>query len=448
MRQQRPHTTAPISAALLAGSVLLSITACQADGSPPLPRAPANIRVTNGRFTEAGEPALAVNPRDPHNLLGATQDINHHPGPAPGSFASHDGGKSWLDNGLLPLPARDHVGGDVTVAFNRAGTGFVLSHAGRGGFNVNRLLLWRTEDGGRHFDKPTVVFNGHGVVVDHPSLAIDTTTGPHAATIYAVWTAGSPARFPIGSKLYLSRSVDGGKTFSLPRMIATPPKRFPAVPVATVDPQGELHILFTEGKGDVYHPPFRQFPRIVLTSDDGGRDFSAPKQITDEPVFVTLRGITTANIGSIAAGPRTLYVAVAGKHGYANDILLSRSTDDGRRWRGPEAISTADSSAQCFQPQLALTTTGAVYVSYLAIKNGRVDVNLTHSTDDGATFAASRRISSSSFSPRFGDKTRSPAIPWIGDYQALAAAAHTIYAVWTDTRTSKMQLFAASIPAP
>jgi hypothetical protein len=162
---------------------LLSITACQAEGSTPLPRAPANIRVTSGRFAEAGEPALAVNPRDPNNLLGATQDINHHPGPAPGSFASHDGGKSWLDNGLLPLPARDHVGGDVTVTFNCAGTGFALSHAGRGGFNVNRLLLWRAEDGGRTFDKPTVVFNGHGVVVTtlrSPSIPRPAHTQPRS----------------------------------------------------------------------------------------------------------------------------------------------------------------------------------------------------------------------------------------------------------------------------
>src|SRR5581483_10046343 len=41
-------------------------------------------------------------------------------------------------------------------------------------------------------------------------------------------------------------------------------------------------------------------------------------------------------------------------------------------------------------------------------------------------------------------KTRSPALPWIGDYQALAASSHAIHAVWTDTRTGQMRLFAAS----
>jgi hypothetical protein len=109
----------------------------------------ANVAVTDGRFAESGEPALAVNPRDPRNLLGATQDINPQPGPAPGSFASFDGGKTWSDGGLLPLPAGDHVGGDVTVAFNGRGTGFVLSHAGPGGFNVNRFTRKASQAGWR-----------------------------------------------------------------------------------------------------------------------------------------------------------------------------------------------------------------------------------------------------------------------------------------------------------
>jgi hypothetical protein len=433
--------------------VCVSSTACNAapardqrvsSGSPA--HVPANIRVTGGRFVETGEPALAVNPRDPQDLLGATQDINPHPGPAPGSFASHDGGKSWSDNGLLPLPAGDHVGGDVTVAFNRAGTGFVLSHAGPGGFDVNRLLLWRTDDGGRHFDKPTVVFNGHGLVIDHPSLAVDTTTGPHAGSIYATWTAGVAARFPLGSRLYLSRSRDGGKTFSRARTIVQFRVQFPAVPVASVDGSGGLHILVTVGSGDPYHPPFRPFARVLLSSTDGGQSFGSPQRLAAEPVFLPLRGITTANIGAIASYKRATYVAIAGSHGGATDILVWRSTDGGGSWHRVAAISPVPGIAsQCFQPQLAISARGTVYLSYLAIKNRRVTVYVAHSTDHRAAFTSSRQISSSSFNPRFGDKTRSPEIPWIGDYQALAAGSHAIYAVWTDTRTTKMQLFAASI---
>ena len=62
-----------------------------------------NVRVSHDRYPDHAEPALAINPRDPHNLLGAAMDFDRSP--TPGTFVSFDGGKTWHDNGALPLPA-------------------------------------------------------------------------------------------------------------------------------------------------------------------------------------------------------------------------------------------------------------------------------------------------------------------------------------------------------
>ena len=35
---------------------------------------------------------------------------------------------------------------------------------------------------------------------------------------------------------------------------------------------------------------------------------------------------------------------------------------------------------------------------------------------------------------------------WIGDYQGITASAGAFHLVWNDTRTGKMDLFAATLP--
>jgi hypothetical protein len=67
----------------------------------------ANVRVSRDDQPAHIEPSLAVNPRDPRNLLAACR-VN---GP-PATYVSFDGGLTWQSNDPLPLPA----GGVATVS--------------------------------------------------------------------------------------------------------------------------------------------------------------------------------------------------------------------------------------------------------------------------------------------------------------------------------------------
>ncbi len=60
-----------------------------------------NVQVSHGDATAYGQPALAVNPRNPRNLLGAAWTSDN----AEEAFSSFDEGRTWRDNGPLPLPA-------------------------------------------------------------------------------------------------------------------------------------------------------------------------------------------------------------------------------------------------------------------------------------------------------------------------------------------------------
>ncbi len=118
---------------------LILLNACQGGTSSTTNQQQSlqNVEVSQSKYGAYGEPYLAVNSANPHNLLGAAQDINASSWPTPGTFASFDGGKTWQDNGALPLPKGEKGGGDVTVAFSSQGTGFVASNAGAS-WQVNR----------------------------------------------------------------------------------------------------------------------------------------------------------------------------------------------------------------------------------------------------------------------------------------------------------------------
>src|SRR5919199_2002358 len=159
---------------ILVGLALAITVAC----GPDRPPAPASV---GGRSLAAGsssgvtvvnvsddttaqnETPLAVNPRNPQNLITGNNDWNYNDGC--GVNASFDGGKSWtktLPNGFLPgitkytndplVPGTGayDFAGDPYVAFGPDGTAYFscFGYQGTPPYNVV-LLLSRSYDGGK-----------------------------------------------------------------------------------------------------------------------------------------------------------------------------------------------------------------------------------------------------------------------------------------------------------
>jgi hypothetical protein len=410
-----------------------------------------NVEVSQSKYAAYGEPYLAVNPANPHNLLGASQDINASSWPTPGTFASFDSGMTWQDNGALPLPKGEKGGGDVTVAFSSQGIGYVASNAGAS-WQVNSVLVWQTENGGKSFSQPVEVSQNRNQQVDHPWMAIDTTHGPHAGTLYVVWAADDPHTYPLHSSLLFSRSTDSGRTFETPRTIAHATNMFPALVVLNVGADGSVNVFYTlvDGTRSPFEPPYPSFARQFISSSDGGITFATPHTVSQSPLFLSVGHMTMANIQAAAADPSGdhLYLTLAAYRAGTShtDILLWSSQNHGQTWTGPVRVNNDPmaSPVDCFQPQIVVTQQGIVYISYFKLVHGRVDVFLEKSTTHGASFQSIRQVNTASFDPALGDQHREKG-GWIGDYQGLAAWNEKVYPFWNDTRTGHMGIFTVAI---
>src|SRR5215472_4642682 len=244
--------------------------------SQSLPKAPgAEITVltpTPGFFTE---PAVAVNPYNPQQVVAVFQDNAH-------AAYSEDAGRTWrLAEGVEPKNYR--VSGDVSTAFDRHGHAFIayMAFDKLGTFNYwahnatrNGLFISRSLDGGKTWDP-----NHSAVIVhdtepgipweDKPYIVSDTSQGRFAGNLYVGWTRWTLT----DSEILLSRSLDDGKTWSKPIEL----NEHPGLPRddngaaegfdGVVAPDGTLYLIWCQDN------------QIMFTSSrDGGRTFSHPAQ--------------------------------------------------------------------------------------------------------------------------------------------------------------------------
>ena len=111
-------------------------------------------------------------------------------------------------------------------------------------------------------------------------------------------------------------------------------------------------------------------------------------------------------------------------------------------------IAGAEAAAKV-QPKLAVDESGQVAISAFALANGRVDEVLLLSRPRELRFRPPLRVTTAPFDPL--DPTTASrgkeGAWWIGDWQGIASSAGAFHLVWNDTRTGKLDLFAATVRA-
>jgi hypothetical protein len=132
----------------------------------------------------------------------------------------------------------------------------------------------------------------------------------------------------------------------------------------------------------------------------------------------------------------------------SSDVLLARSADHGvpilaslDRRRSPARPGAVFPASSCGGRR------GGVDVSFFALSNAAVNVELARSANHAADFASPTTVTDSPFAPSLGVRGTKSGAWWIGDYQGLAAGNGVIYPVWNDTRTGRLEILAASVPA-
>ena len=278
------------------------------------------------------EPMLAVNPANPDNLVGVWQQDRWSNGSARGlvTGASLDGGRTWT---LAAAAFSRCTGGDATnggdyerasdpwVTFAPDGTAWQIALATVR--QASAMLVSRSADGGRTWSAPTTLIRDSGTAFnDKESITADRFD---ARFVYAIWDRLNGAN---GAPTYFARTTDGGATWEPARAIYDPGNTGQTINnQIVVLNDGTLVAFFTRLPTTLtsgYRPEM-----FVLRSTNRGATWSAPIPVATVQALGTRddeSGFDVrdgANLGSIAAGPNGELAVVW------QDARFSGGTHDG-----------------------------------------------------------------------------------------------------------------------
>ena len=236
-----------------------------ADGVTPLG---APVDVSRSPATFSWLPRLAWAPDDPERLYALWQEIVFTGGSHGGEMflaVSRDGGRSF-EAPLNLSNSRPGDGKGRLTADNWHNGSFAIAVAQGGRVWAawteydGRLWLARSLDGGRSFAPPRLMAGKPPAAPARgPALAV----GPNQALVLA-WTTGENAR----ADILVAVSTDGGERFEQPRPAAVTAGHADAPKVA-FDARGVLHLVHAESPDGPFKPSSIQHQR----STDGGRRF-------------------------------------------------------------------------------------------------------------------------------------------------------------------------------
>jgi BNR repeat-like domain len=415
-----------IFAALAA--ITMGSTLVQAQDLPKAPQAEVFTLVPQpGYFTE---PAIAVNPQNPKQVLAVFQDNVH-------ASYSDDAGHSWhAAEGVDPKNYR--VSGDVSTVFDNKGHAFVcyIAFDKLGTFNYwahgatrNGIFVRRSSDGGKtweaeHFpvaEQPTAA----GIPFeDKPYIVADNSQSKYAGNLYVGWTRWRLT----DSQMVLSRSTDDGNTWSQPIEID-------AHPGLPRDDNGAAEGFdgTVGGDGTLYTIWSQDDDLMFAFSRDGGKSFSRARAIIHTaPIMFAINTLDRANgFPQIAIDPKSdrLYVTWSDYRNGDLDVFLSSSSDRGKHWTAAVRVnndSVHDGVEQFFQWLAVDPTDGSVNVVFYDRRrdpqNRQQIVVLARSTDGGLSFK----------NYAWTEDPFEAGGVFFGDYSGLASYGGRVYGVWTE----------------
>jgi TAT (twin-arginine translocation) pathway signal sequence len=410
----------------------------------------ANIHVSRDHYGVHIEPSVAVNPRHPRQLLAACQVAPQLQNPQLiATYLSVDAGATW-ERGALPqapagqAPASD----DVTVAFDPQGRGYLCASRADNTPGGRALFVWRTDDGGRSFSAPATLLP-IGQYFDHPWIAAVAGQTPSKRNVYIAWAGGAGGN---RSDLGFTRSTDGGMSFESPRTILTDNRHSDSIggPRLAAGMHGLVCVVCSEAahqdsSGDTVAQ------MVAVCSTDAGQNFAAPVPLGTGSPRISLPGGVIAN-GSdptVAAIPHgdALYAAYTTHQPGAthSDIVVTASADHGRTWTKP-VTATPHDDVTYFQPNLTVDEAGRVAISAFALAHEHVNQVLLLSKPHQLRFQAPLQVTTTAFDPLTGTLSfPKHGAWWIGDYQGITTNAEAFHLIWNDTRTGKLDLFAATV---
>jgi hypothetical protein len=386
------------------------------------------------------ETSIAVDPRAPRRIVVAWMQDD---GRSNLVMASRNGGRTWTRVFVPGLT--DCTGGTVSAAadpwLSFAPDGKLL--LGSGIANLPQLpgptfrpqprqVVSRSGDGGLSWSLPATVLFEPGMYSDKSAVTADPFRRGRAYDVWDVRTGLDT----FTASAWFSRSSDGGRTWSPPRLVYDPGKEHvaPLVTEIAVLPHRVLLDVM-----QVLDSASNTQDVMAARSVDGGRTWSRPALIAhgsaNEAIDADTGTVAGAGvITSVTVGPdgvpTVAWSDIASPH--ASRVLASRSRDGGRSWSRPVVVSRV--RGQAILPSVAAAGDGTLGIIWYDDRRDpggsaawEFDVWFAFSRDGGRSW---RRMH---LAGPF-DMNRAQAILGverrIGDYQGLAGLPHGFAAIF------------------
>lgn len=478
--------TCLVVAALLGSMVHAEVAAAQV--AQPLCTTPssnaANVNTDCQFDANFFETTIAVNPKDPRNLVGGVIKIRTGPG-GPGRVltvqprVTFDGGATWA---TYPVDfGRGTV--DPSVAFDASGTVYLT------GTSNGDIVVSHSTDGGRTWSSPALVADGSftedgGVFNDHPQL---TAWGNGNVIVTWIRDVFGPGEILTSAPVYAATSHDRGTTWSKERNISgsapfcvgrgggtacdqtfgnavaygragavvTFQQTYEQSEDAALGRNKYLAVIVDPGSGARVRGPFligqaydgiieRDYPVSaggVQTVHDSQFNLDGMGNVAADPTDRAGRHfavVWTDDRSAARPVPRNPYAAVTDA-----DIIVSQTSDGGRTWSPPSPIRQPNDQ---FMPWAAYDNHGLLRVGYFDRSydpaNHKYGYTLaTESSPGSLTFSTAQVSTALSDPTRDNTATRgtiNPAFPnpavSIGDYTAVAVGPTFVATMWTDLR--------------
>jgi hypothetical protein len=411
-----------------------------------------------GDQTPQNETTISMNPNDSMDLVGGANDYRYFlpsEGRYDGSgaaYVSHDGGATWSNTfipGVSEAAGGTYQGlGDpafawdprpslntvyyANIAFNRVANPATGHSAFASAITVNK-----STNGGDTWGAPSFVAQDDDPEVFHDKEWI--AVGPDGS-VYVTWARFSfqpKGKTGLGnyeaSPIVISKSADGGATWSSPQVISGPFAQF-STPVVALD--GTLYVSYEEWKNPVGRNGGRA---MVAKSEDGGATWTQHfvGLVNDLPSPLPHGAFRDASYPVMdVADDGSLHMVWSNWQGGSADIVYTRSTDEAVSWSRPVKINQESVKSDQFFQWIDATDDflHAGFVDRQYTDDALLDHSYVVSPDGGDTWSQTERVteeSSPSDASLFGANCTGE---FIGDYTGIVADGPTAHVLWMDGR--------------
>lgn len=412
------------------------------------PKAPCvlpNVLIT---ASQSYNTILAANPAKNTQLLaGLDEDYG---GTCP--FGSANGGTSWYQdqNGRCAGETPSLAYGNNNTAY-QAGSGY-----------DSDIEITATSDNGNTWSTTIAAVGplfSYGSVLT-PWLDVDNSANsPYTGSLYIAATQLSNSK--VQSEITVSYSRDGGSTWTMEIVdkVQTEPEVDHYSRIA-VGGDGTVYVTWQrcEMTGKHVDCGGTKAHMWLSKSTDGGNTWSSPVQIAavtlvpdscDCAFYGNLPHTTdpVANPPLIAvdnsSGPNegSLYVVVYDWTGKQMRVEVFASRDGGTTWGKPVLVASPPKHDEFF-PGLSVSATGVVGVHWLDRRNDPQNVFYQPfaavSNDGGKSFGKNYQLAKPLSNPYYSSYS-------MGDYTGNAWAGTTLFVTWPDTRNAIMQDFVGGV---